>query len=185
MTGPRASTSAHAPLELVSALPATLCTFLGDACVVSLATGSGGSVRPVAVGHCEPAAAAALEALMHTDPNALGSAFADRALETGGSVWMPVVSSSLMRLWTPPGFWDYLSQHPVHSLLVAALVAGGQVAGLVSVWRERAGPAFDVHDDAFLRNFADRLAPLLTTVRPRRRAQPAQAGRPRLRLVPP
>jgi hypothetical protein len=173
--------------QLLARLPAMLCACLGDACVVTFATAPNRPLSPVAVGHREPAAAAALDCLLQTDPGALIGAFARRALDTGGSVWMPTITSNLLRLWTPPGFWSYLAQHPVHSLLVAALPAAAGVAGTLTVWREGAGAAYDPEDDRFLRTFARHLGRRLAmrTNGRRRAIRPVRTNAPRLRLVRP
>jgi hypothetical protein len=186
MTISRGVIEMDAHQQLLATLPAMLCACLGDACVVTLASDRRGPLYPVAVGHREPCAAAALDTLLQIAPDALVSAFARRALETSGSIWMPTVTSDVLRLWTPPGFWDYLAQHAVHSLLVAALPAAGGVSGTLTAWRESASPAYDAEDDRFLRSFARRLGRARAMPTGRQRVTgPARVGRPHLRLVQP
>jgi GAF domain-containing protein len=124
-----------------------------------------------------PTAASLLRNLLASDPDAFAHAFNACIARTGQAVFVPNVSSELMRLWTHPGSWPYLKRFEVSTVLAAPLRTRDRVIGTLLLWRERPGPMFTELDLSFATQVADRLAPGLADLR-----QPtsgAQVVRPR------
>jgi GAF domain len=113
---------------------------------------------PLVIAHADAAALRVLR-LLSTNAGAFASACDARAAQTGQSIFLPLVSSACMRLWSTREAWWYLEHVEVSSVIVAPVRAGGRVFGMLLLWREGRAPRFTRADRVFAEEVATRLAP--------------------------
>jgi hypothetical protein len=139
---------------------------------------------PLVIAHSD-SAGLHVARLSRTNAGAFASACDARATQTGQSIFMPVVSSACMRLWSTPGAWWYLEHVEVSSVIVAPVCAGGRVPLMLLLWREGRARGFTRTNRVFAEEVACRLAPAfvaaerasLSAARRRAADVPAQATR--------
>jgi len=118
----------------------------GNAAVVHLLSHRGAAIRAAALHHSDVAARSLMRDILSLGPHTLVDAFSLRALQTGQSLVVPVISDDLFRLWVQPEFVAYLDAYRVTSLLVAPIRRANRRRGVVRVWREEPAPRF-THDE--------------------------------------
>jgi len=118
----------------------------GNAAVVHLLSHRGAAIRAAALHHSDVAARSLMRDILSLGPHTLVDAFSLRALQTGQSLVVPVISDDLFRLWVQPEFVAYLDAYRVTSLLVAPIRRANRSLGVVRVWREEPAPWF-THDE--------------------------------------
>jgi hypothetical protein len=96
---------------------------------------------------------------------AFAAACCARAARTGQSIFLPVVSSAALRLWTLPPAWAYLDSVDVSSVIVAPLRTNRRVYGMLLLWREQQRPSFVESDRIFAEDVTRRLAPAFAAPR--------------------
>ena len=151
------------------ALIRSLAVCPGDAGVIHLLGHNGASIHVGALYHPAAPARALMLDLLASGPHALVDAFTLRALQTGHSYRVPILSADLLRLWVQPEFRVYLDRYPVTDMLVVPMHSGGRRIGAVRVWREQSDSAYTDADLVFVEQLVDSIASSLQLPRARRR----------------
>ena len=161
-----AASEANRLLVEAGASPATMWRALirylalcpGDAGVIHLLGHDGASIHVGALYHPVAAARSMLLDLLATGSHALVDAFTLRALQSGRSFRVPILSADLLRLWVQPNFGPYLDRYRMTDLLVVPISSGGRRIGAVRVWHERPEPAYTDADLLFVEQLVDSVA---------------------------
>jgi hypothetical protein len=157
-TASRLYTAAAGSDALLGLTAKALANVPGQMCLVSLAPGSGGGLRPVAVSHALAGATRHLRNVIVAGRNTPADAFSDTVSRSGGGLRMAISRPRQLRLWLPPVYWRYVERAAVSAVLAAALTDRDRAVGAVLLWREGDQPAFDESDEAYVVSLATRLA---------------------------
>ena len=160
------------PPTVWRALIRSLAVSPGDAGVIHLLGHNGASIHVGALYHPAARARALMLDLLASGPHPLVDAFTLRALQTGHSYRVPILSADVLRLWVQPEFHVYLDSYPVSDLLVVPINSGERRIGAVRVWRERSDRAYTDADLLFVEQMVDSIAASLQEPKARWRHTP-------------
>jgi len=156
---------AEAGLNLGSALntvAATVCDALHDGCAVYLLNGD--VLDPVAVRHVVPESEERTRSVLANRLVRVGNGVAGRAAQLASTVVVAEVETDTSGVAGPRQRELYESMG-VHSLAATPLRARGRTLGVISVWRDVTGAAYEASDVALLEDLADRAATSLDNAR--------------------
>ncbi|HEX6386686.1 MAG TPA: PAS domain S-box protein [Anaerolineae bacterium] len=131
---------------------------IGDACVITLLSGDGAWLSPVAFHHPDPDANRFMGEVLSESRYQVGEGPASAVAQTGHPLLIPVVSHVQLLASLKPEYRLYLDHTDVHSVLIVPLRAHGRISGTLGVTRDAPGKSYTVDDQAFLLNVADRAA---------------------------
>lgn len=135
---------------------------LGDNCTITLLTGDGRFVEPVAFFHPDPTAQTFLQQIHSTTRYRVGEGFAGQVAKTGQPVLVPVVAQERVLAAVKPEYRPYVERFGMHSILIVPLRVQAKVIGTLGVTRDQPGRPYVAEDQAFLQDLADRAALAIT-----------------------
>lgn len=138
--------------EVVSELARAL-----DSCI-SLSLVEDGLIHSTALQHPDPQAQNWLLQLAPLVPLKLGEGVTGQLAQTGDSVLIPVIEREELLSRSPPGYREFLEQHPVFAMMGAALRVQGRVIGTVTASQCRQGQTYTSEDLSLLEELAQRAA---------------------------
>ncbi len=159
---------AESGLDYQSALDTVACRtaeLIGDGCLVTLVSGDGRCLHPVALYHPNQEALAFMRYLLISTPQRVGEGITGRVAQTGEPALVPVVPQDQVRALFKPEYLPYLERFGVHSLLIVPLRAGSQVIGTMGLMRDDPGCPHTADDRLFLQSIADRAALAIANAR--------------------
>jgi signal transduction histidine kinase/ActR/RegA family two-component response regulator len=131
---------------------------LGPACTVALVSRDGASLEVAAIRDLDPAAEAQSRQVAGGLRVRRGEGLAGQVLESGQSLFMPVVLAGELGQRTVTGGAEQVEALQVRSLLIVPLKAAGRVIGTISTSRRADHAPFTEEDRALLEDLADRSA---------------------------
>ncbi|HEX4775403.1 MAG TPA: EAL domain-containing protein [Acidimicrobiia bacterium] len=129
---------------------------VGDACVVSL-VGEDGRLTPVGIDAPGRRARQALRDAYSSAPPDLDQGWA-RAVLAGETIYVPRMSSDVVRANVDPRHRDLVSGFPLTSLIIVPLTARGETFGSISTARASDRPPYTRDELQLVRDIADRAA---------------------------
>ena len=143
--------------RVTEAIGSQVAAVFGGSCSLSLLSASGDILEPVFVFHEDDRVRNALEEMLRRAPVRIGEGVSGRVAQSGQSALIPDVEQRLPSL-TKPEYADYLSRHPIRSLLIVPLRAAGTVIGVLGTARYEAGRPYTDADRALLEEMGGRAA---------------------------
>ena len=171
---------AMARLDLDAVLKAVtgrVAELLGDVCSIRLLSDDGASLIPVAFHHTIPEAYAVFQTLPSFGVRGVHEGTVGHVMKTGEPLLIPHRTVEQWKQLVLPDWIPYVEQFGMHSLLIVPLNAGGTTIGTIGLWRERTPEPFNLDDQQFLQDLADRAGLAVDNARLYSHAQAAIAAR--------
>jgi PAS domain S-box-containing protein len=143
----------HVTLDTVARLLAEL---IGDSCLIRVVSEDGAWLEPVSFCHRDPRRGELIRATQASSPQRAAEGLTGRALRSGETILVPVLTAERIRAEMKPEYWTYLEG--VTSLLIAPLRVRSRAFGHVTLLRDAPGPPYSPDDQAFLEDLAVRAA---------------------------
>jgi hypothetical protein len=126
-------------------------------CLVSLLDGE--VLRPATLAHARAASAVELRRVLDRMVSPRADAFSRAAQQGCSALRMRIGSQSLLKLWLPEAYLEYVGQRHISAVLAAPLAFRGTAVGTFLLWREgeHAAP-YTAADQAYVAGLAARLA---------------------------
>jgi putative nucleotidyltransferase with HDIG domain len=153
------------PQAVLDTIARSLADLIGDACVVTLLSGDGQWLQPVAFHHPEPEAVPFMRDLLASTPQRVGEGTVGWVAETGEPALIPDLPQDQIRATVKPEHLPYLDRFGMHSLLIVPLRAEGRVMGTVGLTRDKPSRPYTAEDQRFLQSIADRGALAIANAR--------------------
>ncbi len=138
---------------------------LGDACILSLLSDDWESLNTVSIHHTDPEGAAFLRSHLVTLSRGANQGLRAQVIQSGEPLLASNLDQGPFRANLPAELWPELERFGIHHLLVVPLRIQGQAIGTLGISRAQAGQPYDLEDQTFLQNLADRAAQAIANAR--------------------
>jgi len=135
-----------------------IATLLGDSCSIHMLSDDGQELKAVALYHPNPETLALLRNLLAAAPSNIGEGPVGRVIQTGQPLLLAGEALEAIRREVSPAHLAYLEYFGLHSMLVVPLRLQGHTIGALTVSRQTPGSAYNLDDQFFLQELADRVA---------------------------
>ncbi|MBD2358669.1 PAS domain-containing protein [Tolypothrix sp. FACHB-123] len=153
-----------------------------DACVLSLLSADQQWLDTVSYYHINPEIKELIGKLLEK-PRSARDGITGQVIQTGETVFLPVVSPEQLRHDINPEYLPYLERFGVYSLLIIPLKVQDQIIGALSISRERPGNPYSHDYPRLLKDIADRAAMAIANARLYEQAQQIADRTARLQSV--
>jgi diguanylate cyclase (GGDEF)-like protein/PAS domain S-box-containing protein len=131
---------------------------LGDGCVLTTVSADGMSLTPSSISHTDPTVAAAMRAVLSTDEMRIGEGIAGTVAADRRPVIMNDLPPQQVAETTPARFMPFVRDHPMRALMIAPLIANGELLGTIGAVRTSSDAPYTPADLALLEALAERAA---------------------------
>lgn len=152
----------------------------GASATLSLMTPDSGTVESVAVHHPDPQIEADLAATVRATPPRLGEGIAGRVLQSGKSLFIPVVEKSTIRDTWMKEHAEFVANHPIHSIIGVPIRAEGKLYGAITLSRHGEREPFTEDDLRLMEDIAHRAGVAIASAR---KHQELRASEERFRFL--
>ncbi|HWP82414.1 MAG TPA: PAS domain S-box protein [Bacteroidota bacterium] len=133
-----------------------------DACVVSLISGDGQLLNPVAI-HCHDQELQELaRSVLGKTALSVSEGIGSIVIRSGKTLLVPVVNREQLSKQLKAEHRQILDRFPIHTLLVVPLKAQGKVIGVLYCARDTTKESFTADDQTFLEDLANRTSLVIT-----------------------
>lgn len=131
---------------------------VGDLCLVRLLTPDRAELAPGVCHHLNPQAAAAARLVVGGETVPSDEPFYRQVLESREALLVPVISPEEGLTLFSPASHSYIEQFGISSMLVVPIRIHGEVHGIITLARDRAGQPYNREDQSLAQDIADRAA---------------------------
>jgi PAS domain S-box-containing protein len=150
---------------LLDTIAGRMVELIGDACIVTLVSDDGQSLRLAAAHHADASVVGFLRARFGGAPQRVGEGAIGRVALTGQPTLIPIISQDELRSAIKPEYRPYPERFGMYSLLIVPLRAQGRVIGTLGLVRDHPGQPYTADDQVFLQDLADRAALAIANAR--------------------
>ena len=129
---------------------------IGDVCVLALLSDDRKWMQPVALFSPHPDDAARLATIMHTPPDRADRGWSATIAVSGQALRLSNIPANYARDQVEPRYYELMEGFAELHLLIVPLRARGRVLGSISLTRLAHNPPYNVADERFLQDLADR-----------------------------
>ena len=131
---------------------------LGDGCVLTTVTPDGTELHPSAIVHRDPVVADAMHAVLSRPNTRIGEGIAGTVAADRRPIVMNDLEPQTITETTPARFLPFVRDHPIRSMLIVPLVAGGELVGTLGSLRTSSDAPYTPEDLSLMEALADRAA---------------------------
>ena len=148
----------HDPDAALGLIARHVADVIGDGCVLTTVGDDGRSLVPRAITHTVASVEASMEAALSEGTSRIGEGVAGTVAADRRAVVLNDLEPTVVSETTPPQFLPFVRDHPMRALMVAPIVASGELIGTLGALRTEAGTPYTDDDLAVLVGLADRAA---------------------------
>jgi diguanylate cyclase (GGDEF)-like protein/PAS domain S-box-containing protein len=131
---------------------------LGDGCVLTTVNSEEQTLTPSAITHADPTVAAAMREVLSADEMRIGEGISGTVAADRRSVILNDLPPQVIAETTPARFMPFVRDHPMQALMIAPLVAYGELLGTLGAVRTSSNAPYTSNDLEVLEALADRAA---------------------------
>jgi diguanylate cyclase (GGDEF)-like protein/PAS domain S-box-containing protein len=130
----------------------------GNGCVLTLVSPDGQTLQPKAVVHADPAVGGAMRIALAADEARIGEGLAGTVAADRRSILLNDLTPHTVAETTPQQFLPFVRDHPIRAIMIAPLVASGELVGTLGSVRTDSGEPYTAADLRLLEALAERAA---------------------------
>lgn len=130
----------------------------GDGSVLTIVGADGETLEPRAVVHADPEVDAAMRAVLAAAESRVGEGIAGTVAADRRSILLNDLAPQTVAETTPMQYRSFVSDHPIRAMMIAPLVASGELIGTLGSVRIGSDEPYEETDLRLLESLADRAA---------------------------
>lgn len=151
--------SGHDLPRLLAVIAERVVGVLGDGCVITMVGEDGATLVPQAVLHSDPAVSGAMGAALRSQHVRLGEGVAGTAAADRRSIVLNDLPPATVERTTPERFLPFVRDHPMRAMMIAPMVAAGELVGTIGSLRTESEEPYTAADLRLLEGLAAHAAP--------------------------
>lgn len=151
--------------KMLRTIASRVVDLIGDGCVLTLLSNDGSELRPEVIIHRDPVVSEAMAAVLDTGPSKLGEGIAGTVARDRRSILITETPQQEIAEAVPERYLPFLQEHPMRSLMIAPIVAAGQLFGTIGAIRTTAQAPYGPREFLLLETLAERAAWALADAR--------------------